>query len=230
MVNVDTVYQKVLALCNKEQRGYMTPQEFNLLADKAQLELFDHYFHDIKTGVTKQTNQQGVAFDETEMILEKLHPFHEEVNVTQVADDATYTLPNDLYYINVLSTANGEITEMTRKEIMHVENNPLLQATTNRMNYVREEGAVRLYPTPIVATVISLHYWKRPTSPEWSYVVVNKRALYNANNSTNFTLHASEEEFLVARILQLAGIVIMKPGIVEIGAAEISGKKVQQNN
>ena len=44
MVNVDTVYQKVLALANKEQRGYITPQEFNLMANKAQLEIFDSYF------------------------------------------------------------------------------------------------------------------------------------------------------------------------------------------
>ena len=35
-ISIDTVYQKVLALANKEQRGYITPQEFNLLADKAQ--------------------------------------------------------------------------------------------------------------------------------------------------------------------------------------------------
>ena len=47
MVNIDTVYQKVLVLSNKEQRGYITPQEFNLLADKAQLEIFNSYFHDI---------------------------------------------------------------------------------------------------------------------------------------------------------------------------------------
>ena len=40
MVSIDTVYQKVLVLSNKEQRGYLTPQEFNLLADKAQLEIF----------------------------------------------------------------------------------------------------------------------------------------------------------------------------------------------
>ena len=33
-VNVDTVYQRVLAIANKEQRGYVTPQEFNLLANK----------------------------------------------------------------------------------------------------------------------------------------------------------------------------------------------------
>ena len=36
-INIDTVYQKVLAFANKEQRGYITPQEFNLFADQAQL-------------------------------------------------------------------------------------------------------------------------------------------------------------------------------------------------
>ena len=39
MVSIDTVYQKVLALANKEQRGYITPQDFNLFAKQAQLDL-----------------------------------------------------------------------------------------------------------------------------------------------------------------------------------------------
>ena len=42
-VNIDNVYQKVLAIANKEQRGYITPQEFNLMADKAQNEIYDNY-------------------------------------------------------------------------------------------------------------------------------------------------------------------------------------------
>ena len=46
-VNIDTVYQKVLAFANKEQRGYITPQEFNLFAGHAQLEILDQYFYDI---------------------------------------------------------------------------------------------------------------------------------------------------------------------------------------
>ena len=45
-VNVDTVYQRVLALANKEQRGYITPLEFNLLANQAQMEIFEQYFYD----------------------------------------------------------------------------------------------------------------------------------------------------------------------------------------
>ena len=46
-VSVDTVYQRVLAILNKEQRGYVTPQEFNLFANQAQMDLFEQYFYDI---------------------------------------------------------------------------------------------------------------------------------------------------------------------------------------
>ena len=46
-VSVDTVYQRVLAILNKEQRGYLTPQEFNLFANQAQLDIFEQYFYDI---------------------------------------------------------------------------------------------------------------------------------------------------------------------------------------
>ena len=45
-VTIDTVYQRVLALANKEQRGYITPQEFNLLANQAQISIFEQYFYD----------------------------------------------------------------------------------------------------------------------------------------------------------------------------------------
>ena len=50
MVSIDNVYQKVLAIANKEQRGYITPQEFNLFADLAQKEIFEQYFYDLKIG------------------------------------------------------------------------------------------------------------------------------------------------------------------------------------
>ena len=46
-VNVNTVYQTVLALANKEQRGYITPQEFNLFAKQAQMQIFEQYFYDL---------------------------------------------------------------------------------------------------------------------------------------------------------------------------------------
>ena len=47
MVNIDTVYQRVLVLANKEQRGYITPLEFNLYANQTQMDIFEQYFYDI---------------------------------------------------------------------------------------------------------------------------------------------------------------------------------------
>ena len=46
-VSIDTVYQRVLAIANKEQRGYITPQEFNLFANQAQMDIFEQYFYDL---------------------------------------------------------------------------------------------------------------------------------------------------------------------------------------
>jgi hypothetical protein len=44
-INVNTVYQTVLSVLNKEQRGYMTPDEFNKVATQVQLEIFENYFN-----------------------------------------------------------------------------------------------------------------------------------------------------------------------------------------
>ena len=46
-VNINRVYQRVLAIANKEQRGYVTPQEFNVFANHAQMDIFEQYFYDI---------------------------------------------------------------------------------------------------------------------------------------------------------------------------------------
>ena len=55
-----------------------------------------------------------------------------------------------------------------------------------------------------------LWYISKPKNPNWTYVVVNKKALYNANASdhNHFELHESEQTELVTRILALAGITL----------------------
>ena len=76
----------------------------------------------------------------------------------------------------------------------------------------------------------NMTYWKRPTPPNWSYVVVNKKALYNVNNAINFELHPSEEETLVNRILQLSGMIIEKPNVIEVAMTDSARIKQEQND
>ena len=234
MVNIDTVYQKVLALANKEQRGYVTPQEFNLLADKAQLDILDSYFHDVRTAHLKPKNQTGFS-DELEILSEKLQPFRSTTTIENNGSNATLTLPTTLYRIDTVSRTEGEVIELSKKEILLTENNPLTKATIKRTVYVREASdTIKLYPTPTgtVNSPISfeIQFFKKPTPPNWGYVVVSEKALYNSSTSTNFELHVSEEEKLVVRILELAGIAMNRPDVHQAAIVDKSSIKQEQNS
>ena len=76
-VSINKVYQKVLALANKEQRGYITPQEFNLFADHAQMEIFEQYFYDIDQFERNPSSDMDDLLKQKTQIFKK---FQEETN------------------------------------------------------------------------------------------------------------------------------------------------------
>ena len=75
MVSVDTVYQRVLAITNKEQRGYITPQEFNLLANQAQSEIFEDYFAQMSALLinTEAIRNESEYYDAVKSLDEKVN-------------------------------------------------------------------------------------------------------------------------------------------------------------
>ena len=86
MISIDTVYQRVLALANKEQRGYITPQEFNLLANHAQMELFEQYFYDIKQFNRVSGNTQEYS--------DPLSTLYEKIGIFEIERDDAWMLAN----------------------------------------------------------------------------------------------------------------------------------------
>jgi hypothetical protein len=252
MVNINSVYQKVLALANKEQRGYVTPQEFNLFADKAQFEIFNNYFHKIKMTEVKPKSQMDYA-DELEIIEEKLHPFHVDEAVNYDTTNNYLTLPTDTHKIISITRGGNQVTQVNKTQIAYTENQPLLKANTTRSVFVREDsGIVSIYPAPIQSTYnwntttesnlspsilnnteqFEISYYKRPVAPKWTYIVLNNKALFNASASDlqNFELHASEEENLVYKILMSAGLTMKQPDIQQSAAAGIQMNKQEQNS
>ena len=73
-ISVDDVYKQVLAITNKEGRGYIPAPEFNVLARKAQLDIFENTFHDYKMALLKPQHQHKLA-DDIDMLKEKIAPF-----------------------------------------------------------------------------------------------------------------------------------------------------------
>ena len=89
-INVNTVYQTVLLILNKEQRGYMTPVEFNKIGAQVQLEIFGKYFEDLNQQIRiPQTNTDYA--DRVVNLDEKLQIFKTVGNATYA--NGVFNLP-----------------------------------------------------------------------------------------------------------------------------------------
>ena len=71
-VSVDTVYQRVLALANKEQRGYITPQEFKVFEQVAVGKGFSMVS---STPMTRSSYHAGADFEKLKNNRKKLVKF-----------------------------------------------------------------------------------------------------------------------------------------------------------
>ena len=97
MVPIDTVYQRVLALANKEQRGYITPLEFNLLANQAQMQIFEQYFYDLDQ-VKRTDSEESSLSDMEELIKNKLTVFTSTQPVVAGVFPANYRIGTLTYW------------------------------------------------------------------------------------------------------------------------------------
>jgi hypothetical protein len=230
MVNIDTVYQRVLALANKEQRGYITPLEYNLLANQAQLDVFEQYFYD--RNQTARGPGNATHFSDTDSMLdEKISVFEASVLTSNGV------LPTGIYRLGSIVTAPPltpvEVEKVTAKELLY-RVSPLLRPTDLRPIYVRTNNTVQIFGTGNVDLALGvntavMNYVQQPKKVEWGYDVIGEKALHNGsiNKTTHFQHHPSEETKLVIKILELAGVIIQDPGLIQFADGE-EGKKIQQ--
>jgi len=230
-VSIDTVYQRVLALAGKEQRGYITPQEFNLLANQAQMAIFEQYFYDIKQFSLQPGNDTEYS-DMLDLLNKKLAPFQRtSSNLSYSAWDSHFILPTTSYRLGTVMyspsslTYPVEVTEIKENELLYINASPIARPMTKRPVYVRTGNTtIKIIPTTIIdditCTYVIAPTRKNGSDAKWGYAVVNGQALYNQNETTDFMLHESEETSLVINILELAGVTLNKPGLVQIAQNE----------
>jgi len=224
-VSVDTVYQRVLAILNKEQRGYVTPQEFNLFANQAQLDIFEQYFYDI--------NQFGrVPGNDTEFS-DMLNILNEKINLFEANGAMTYNAslywqtPADLYRLGTIVYGNTvtskslyptpntvvntttlvEAERINYNEYLMINQSEYLKPTNSRPVFVASTDGYKVYGAAgELITGVTCNYIKKPTEAAWGYQMVYGEALYDATTSVDFELHDSEETELVIKILGFAGL------------------------
>jgi len=259
MISVNQVYQTVLAVANKEQRGYITPQEFNLFAEQAQMDIFQQYFYDLNQ-FRRNPGNNTVVGDVDDILEEKIDRFSYNTAIAIGNNNgiiSNSTLSSDLYKIfNLVVTytlgvsPNDEeissvVEQVSLKDYTNLNKSPLTKPTIDAPVYYLSGFAGQTFPynifvKPTVEDLVSLKkpatqvsanitYIRKPKRPNWTYVIVNNKPLYNisANDHQDFELHVSETTLLTKKILQLAGVSIKDYNVTQF-AAQDEVKTIQQ--
>jgi len=215
-ISIDTVYQKVLALANKEQRGYITPQELNLFANMAQQEIFEQYFYDLNQA-TRIPGNATVYADVDNMLEEKLQIF--DVS-TGLAITTPGTIPSNVYRVYGVEYSGFDCEILKTKDFKDIIKGGYLTAPRpNRPIANISNNTLSISVNQNISTIDNgqIFYFRKPDKVKWGYVIVNKKAFYDPTYTTNFELHESEQSELVYKILKLAGVAIKKDDIMRAG-------------
>ena len=228
-ISVDTVYKTVLLILNKEQRGYMTPDEFNKIATQVQLETFEDYFESL--------NQQLRVPDNDSEYADRIKNLDEKIAVFKKYGIANYssphfTLPADLYRLGtVVYKDEIEAQLIQRNDLLYVNQSPLTKPTEKYPLYLYEDNKLYSKPTSIKSNV-SVSYVKKPADVVWNFVIPEGQNYYeyDEGNSTDFELDVSEQPEVIIKVLLYAGVVVKDYQIVQLAAQEVQSQEINQKS
>jgi hypothetical protein len=240
-VSVDTVYKTVLLILNKEQRGYLTPDEFNKTATQVQLEIFNEYFEDLNQQIRVPGNDSEYS-DRIKNLEEKIAIFQEEADCIYVTDhfevDIPFTTPRpELYKLGtVIYDEVKEVQYVQPNELLEINLSPLTKPTLYWPIYTYKNFKIKVYPTDITDK-ISCTYVRKPYNPIWNFTVTppNFQYVYSpTNNPTNpsvdFELHPTEQTNIIIRILLYSGVIIKDPQIIQAASQQIQAENINSKS
>ena len=239
MVNVNQVYQTVLYILNKEQRGYLTPAEFNKVATQVQLEIFEQYFEELNQALRMPDNDSEYA-NRVKNLNEKIGMF-ETHGVCTTTASPLYSFPDDLHRIGSITYKDKLLQEMSRRDYVLINKSPFTKPTESFPAYVLDGLATPFAPAApglkmdvypdTISSDLPIFYIRKPLDVVWAYKpntqggyvyqeAADPAAIPNTG-SVQFGLHPTEQVNIILNILMYSGVIIRDQQIVQTASAMI---------
>ena len=217
-MNVDEIYRLIQYICSKNQQGYISPSQFNLTINQAQVSFMDMLLGQFQQYKYERT-QPRVSYSQNETIRNKLTPIIYGYNLTF---DSTGFAPymGDYQEVDTMwQSIYGGIYGYNR--IRYAPQNKLFSYTTSRIDpiptnpiYWLEDEGFRVLPTTLSQARVS--YVRTPPPIEWAYTLdVNSRPIYDSVNSKQPIWYEADILDIVSRALRIIGVNLQSQAITQ---------------
>jgi|TARA_R110000824_G_scaffold6705_1_gene30878 hypothetical protein len=230
MVSVQSVYETVKNLANKDQKGFVSPEVFNSFAKLAQLNIYSEMFEDIVVG--RKLRRQNVDGPSINSMVDRsktdLSPLATTALLQKNPSTGVFNKPLDF---SVIISCNIPGLRGSVKTIIHLireeeKLNHLLASTlsaptkTNPVALISDD--IEVFPTSL--SRIDLTYYRVPKTPLYNISVLSVDGahleVFNEDNSQDFELPVHYEPELVAEVVKMLGIEINDKDLYSYGQTE----------
>ena len=226
---IDSVRNTVLSIISKDNRGYITPEEFNYFAKQAQLEIFEDMFFRYSNMIYKQNQRQhGSGYTDAPKILEEMIDKFSTYSLLNYNNTTLkFDIPSDNYSLDkILYNDTVEVERVLQNKINYLLQSGIAAPSIYYPVYTIDEVGVQVYPITIDGATASVtaQYIRYPKDPKWTYnpVLINGSPMFDPGQTDyqDFELPLNFETDLVIKILEYSGISIRENDVTQAAKAE----------
>lgn len=200
---IDRVYQLVQFVSNKEQRGEITPSQFNVLAEMAQREFVSR-----RLGNLKQIDRSGLplyGYEQSWRVHEELQPLILGPLDIPVAPSGNFAYPYGYIHVDSISKSDfRKITRITNDQYPQIKHSRVLPPAPDYPIAIFRHPYGFIDPYSIGA--IKMTYLSHPPTPIWGYQVINESPVFDVHASVDFSIDPINSNELAMIILAHVGI------------------------
>jgi hypothetical protein len=227
-MNVNDMYRICQFAINKEQNGYLTPSEFNLIINQAQVSYQDYLLGEFQQYQYGRP-QARVNYSENENIRQRLSPLIAETTLTINGTSGEASYPADYVQADAIRTLDFKRVRFVQQDSLYSYYNSEIDPIATNPIYLIEPSGFQFYPKTLGTAVLT--YVKDAPTIVWAYTTVSGRPVYAPTQTgvgvtpTTGTVQPVWDNVdlleIIARALKLVGV-NLQAGQVEQYANQVT--------
>ena len=174
-MNVNDMYRICQFAVNKAQNGYLTPSEFNLTINQAQVSYQDYLLGEFQQYQYGRP-QARINYSQNENIRQRLSPLITSATLT-INGSGESAYPADYVQADtVITTAFNRVRFVQQDALYSYYNSQIDPIATNPI-YLLEPTGFQFYPVTLGSAILT--YVKDAPEIVWGYTLVSGRPVYN---------------------------------------------------
>ena len=201
-MNVNDMYRICQFAVNKAQNGYLTPAEFNLTINQAQVSYQDYLLGEFQQYQYGRP-QARINYSQNENIRQRLSPLITSATLT-INGSGESAYPADYVQADTIITTAFNRVRFVQQDALYSYYNSQIDPIATNPIYLLEPTGFQFYPVTLGSAILT--YVKDAPEIIWAYTTVSGRPVYSSGTSDQPVWDNVDLLEIIARALKLIGL------------------------